>query len=95
MSNITIRNIPDSVFEKIKLLSEIDKRSINNEMLIVLEKGVHQLESQNKQYGVPLNRNAQISIWKKLCGKWQDKRATKEIIKDIYGSRSQGREFKL
>jgi plasmid stability protein len=95
MANITIRNIPDSIFQKIKLMSEIDKRSLNNELLIVLEKGVRKMEDENKEYGIPLNKDIQISIWKELSGEWEDKRDTEEIIKEIYETRSLGREVEL
>mgnify|MGYP006303559133 FL=1 len=39
MANITIRNIPDEIFEQIKKLSSVEKRSINNELLVIIEKG--------------------------------------------------------
>ena len=41
MANITIRNIPDDVFEKIKKLSSVEKRSINNELLVIIERGTN------------------------------------------------------
>jgi plasmid stability protein len=95
MANITIRNIPDSVFQKIKLMSEMDKRSLNNELPLVLEKGVHKMEEENRQYGTPLNKDIQVGIWNELSGKWEDKRGTEEIIKEIHETRSLGREVEL
>ncbi|HQO09089.1 MAG TPA: hypothetical protein PLK90_03005 [Clostridiales bacterium] len=38
--NITIRNIPDDVIDKIKTISKMEKRSLNNEILLVLERGI-------------------------------------------------------
>ena len=93
MANITIRNIPDSIFQKIKLMSEIDKRSLNNKLLVVLEKGVRKMEEENKEYEIPLNKNIQISICKELSGKWEDKRDTEEIVKEIYETRSLGKKW--
>ena len=40
MANITIRNIPDDVFEKIRRLSSVERRSINNELLVIIERGI-------------------------------------------------------
>ena len=41
MANITIRNIPDDVFAKIKRLSAIEKRSMNSEVLVIIERGTN------------------------------------------------------
>ncbi len=38
--NLTIRNIPDEIIEKIRTLSQIEKRSLNNEILRIIENGV-------------------------------------------------------
>mgnify|MGYP001610817830 CR=1 FL=1 len=38
--NITLRNIPESIIEKIRTLCVLEKRSLNNEILILLEKAV-------------------------------------------------------
>ena len=40
--NITIRNIPDDVINKIRTLSQMEKRSLNNEILFVLERGIQE-----------------------------------------------------
>ena len=42
--NLTIRNIPDDVINKIRTLSQIEKRSLNNEILFVLERGIQKEE---------------------------------------------------
>ena len=36
MVSVTVRNIPDGVFERIKTLSIVERRSINNEILVLL-----------------------------------------------------------
>jgi plasmid stability protein len=48
MANITVRNIPDGIFKKIKALSSIEKRSLNNEILMILERGL--LQNLKKNY---------------------------------------------
>ncbi|HQO09092.1 MAG TPA: hypothetical protein PLK90_03020 [Clostridiales bacterium] len=93
--NITIRNIPDDVIDKIKTISKMEKRSLNNEILIVLERGME--EELKNSFGVKRNisRDSQIEIWKKLSKQWKDDRTTEEIIDDIYNSRTLGREVEL
>jgi hypothetical protein len=39
--------------------------------------------------------DAQLKVWENLCGRWKDKRKTDEIIKDVIGSRSMGRQVDL
>lgn len=93
MSNLTIRNIPNEMMNKIKTLSEIQKRSMNSEILFILEKGL--LFENSQKSDKLLSKDTQVKIWNKLSGKWKDKRKTSEIINDIYSARSKGREFSL
>lgn len=89
MVNITIRNIPKTIMNKIRLLSKVNRRSINNEILFIIEKG---LESELRKSDIPnaVTKTTQMEIWRKLSGKWMDDRHTENIIKDIYNSRSKG-----
>jgi plasmid stability protein len=93
MFNITIRNIPDDIMEKIRILSETERRSLNNEILILLERGVLLEMKTRKTDAIPAS--VQVKIWEKLAGMWEDDRNTGEIINDIYSARSQGREVEL
>lgn len=93
--NITVRNIPDEVIEKIRTLSKMEKRSLNSEILLVLEKGTQEELHQRFDIKKNISKSAQIDIWKKLSNQWQDERSTDDIIKDIYENRTLGREVKL
>ncbi len=93
MVNLTIRNIPDEIIKRIKTLSKLERRSLNNEILILLEKGLSsELDLKERKF---INKELQIEIWRELSGLWKDKRKTKEIIEDIYSTRTNGREVKL
>jgi len=93
--NITIRNIPEDVIDKIRTISKMQRRSLNNEILIVLERGVEIEEKHYFNTKRNINKNIQIDIWNRLSGEWDDNRETNEIINDIYTSRTIGREFEL
>ena len=95
MANITIRNIPEEIFEKIKKLSTIEKRSLNNEMLVIIEKGAQSEITKITKSSKKIPRSVQVNLWENLSGTWEDERTTKEIIQDIYTSRTYGREFDL
>ncbi len=95
MANITIRNIPDDVFSVIKKLSDLERRSINNELLIIIEKGTASLMKNKINENKIISKVSQINLWRNLSGKWEDNRTSEEIINDIYDSRTLGREFDL
>ena len=95
MANLTVRNIPDDLLNKLRILSILEKRSLNSEILMVLEKGVSKESDSVKYIKNQLSKDTQIKLWRNLCGKWKDSRGTSEIIHDIIGSRSQGRKVDL
>jgi len=92
MKNITVRNIPVSIFDKLRLLSEIDRRSLNNELLVALETGVRELEQKHPRRSAGVSPTAQLALWKNLCGKWKDKKSKEAQIKEIFEDRTMGRE---
>jgi plasmid stability protein len=95
MKSITLRNIPDELLARLRTLAVIEKRSLNNEILMVLEKGLAKESEYRTKFNANLSMDTQIKIWQNLCGQWKDKRSTDEIIGDIIGSRSEGRSVDL
>ena len=95
MKSITVRNIPDELLDRLRTLSVLEKRSLNNEILMVLEKGLTRESEYKTKFKNHLSMDTQIKIWQNLCGKWKDNRSTDEIIKDIIYSRSEGRSVDL
>lgn len=93
--NITIRNIPNDVMDVLKTLSQREKRSLNNEILIAIEKGVKKEMEHVFNGNMHISKDTQIRIWERLAGSWEDDRSTQEIINDIYDNRTLGREFEL
>jgi plasmid stability protein len=95
MASITIRNIPDEVLERIRALSSIERRSLNNEILVILERGTYSEYEEKLVKRKYLSKSTQMEIWKQLAGTWSDSRSAKEIIEDIYSHRTAGREVEL
>jgi plasmid stability protein len=95
MANITVRNIPDDIFKTIKTMSVLEKRSVNNEILIILEKGISKEIEDIHSAKRKISKKAQVQLWHVLAGRWEDNRSTDEIIKDIYSKRSMGRKVIL
>ena len=95
MASITVRNIPDEVLERIRALSTIERRSLNNEILVILERGTFSEYEEKLLKRKYLSKATQMEIWKGLVGTWADTRSAKEIIEDIYSNRTAGREVEL
>jgi len=41
VATYTVKNIPPDIYEKLKKSAEINRRSINNEIIVCIEKVVH------------------------------------------------------
>ena len=96
MPNLTIRDIPDEILDKIKILSKAERRSINSEILLIIEKGLKNY-ANNIIVDNPhmISKETQLEIWSNLSGKWEDDRKTEDIIDDIYSKRTKGRDIEL
>ncbi len=100
MKTVTIRNLSESVISTVRTLSKSERRSINNEFVILIETGLNTVMSSLGGKKVELHENfrdpeRQAALWEEIAGKWEDSRETPEIIRDIIESRSRGREFSL
>ena len=95
MANITIRNIPDDVLERIKKLSEIERRSLNSELLMIIERGASDLLNAKIKEPKSISSLSQTNLWRNLSSSWEDTRSTREIIEDIYQNRTMGRPIEL
>jgi len=93
MYNLTIRNIPEDLLKNLRRLSQKERRSINSEILVLLEKSVMQ-ETLEKS-GDTISLQAQTELWSKLAGAWEDSRTADEITDDILAHRTLGREVEL
>ena len=59
MPSITVKNIPDKIYEKLKQQAELHHRSVNSEIIACLEKTVesNQVSSENILYQARQMRN--------------------------------------
>jgi len=93
--NLTIRNIPEEVINKIRTLSKVERRSLNSEILVVLEHGLNEKLGHMVYSRSNMTKELQVNIWRGLASKWEDDRSADEIIKDIYNRRTMGRDVEL
>ena len=93
MANLTIRNVPEDLLSNLRKLSQKERRSLNSEVLVLLEKSVMQ-DSLGKNLDT-ISIHAQTELWSKLAGEWDDSRPTEEIIDAVLTRRTPGREVEL
>ena len=96
MASLTVRDIPGDVLDKIRVLSERERRSLNKQVLVIVEDGLRThtaaLERSRESGPTP---SLQVALWRDLAGKWEDERSTVEIVADIRRHRTLGREVRL
>jgi plasmid stability protein len=94
MPSFTLRNIPETLLEGLRILSERERRSLNNELLVVLEEGL--VAKAERAEARPLAPELQAQLWLELCGKWEDEeRSAEATIEELRSARSMGREVSL
>jgi plasmid stability protein len=93
VANLTIRNIPEDLLNNLRKLSQKERRSLNSEVLVLLEKSVMQ-DSLGKNIDT-ISIDAQTELWSKLAGEWEDSCPTEEIIDAVLARRTPGREVEL
>ena len=93
MANLTIRNIPEDLLDKLRRLSKAEKRSLNSEVLVVLEECLEGYKPEKRYDYIPVE--AQVEMWKKLAGEWDDPRSAEDIAAEIMERRTPGRRVDL
>jgi len=93
--NITVRSIPEEVVSKLKTVALKERRSLNSEILCLLEKSLDEEVNRLADQKKALARQSQLEVWEKLCGAWEDDRSSEEIVADIVEHRTDGREVEL
>ena len=93
MSALNIRDIPECDVEVLKRRASRNRRSLNGEMLYIIN-WVSSLGESFELPERPASPNQKDTILR-LFGKWKDSRTTDEIIHDIESSRTKGREIRL
>ena len=95
MASLTVRNIPEDILERIRALSTAERRSLNNEILVILERGTSLEYEEKMNRHKFLSKSTQMELWEQLLGTWKDSRSASEIIEDIYSLRTGGRDVEL
>ena len=93
MVNLTIRNIPEELMNKLRKQSIFQRRSINSEVLTLLEKSLMDYSPKTRLDQTTVD--AQAELWQVLSSQWDDSRSAAEIAAEIISARTKGREVEI
>ncbi len=85
MANLQVRDIDEKLYESIRNLAMNEKRSISQEVVLILEKYLSAPASFNKN---------PTEEFLGLAGSWEDKRSAVEIIQVIRINRKNSTRFR-
>ena len=98
MVSITLRNIPEEILKRIRIFATRERRSLNSEMLILIENGlalkITNETSSADQTQLPssgsMSSVMREKLWQEIAGAWKDDRALQTIITESYATRTRG-----
>ena len=93
MGSFTVRTIPEQLLERLRALAAAERRSLNSEILVLLERAIGDAAIAERRPQIA--SDVQLRMWEDLCGRWEDERDWEQIARDIVSHRTTGRTVKL
>ncbi len=95
MPSITIRGLDEHVLQRIRVLAQTERRSVNGELLTLIDRALQEEHAEQSRRAAVVAKQTQLGIWRSISGWWEDDRSTERIIADIYDHRTPGRDVSL
>lgn len=95
MSSITIKDIPDTLLERLRRRAREDNRSMNREVIYLLDMALAGQHGEDDASRGKQKAEDQIQAWRRLAGRWESDRDAADEISGIYQARTQGRPVDL
>lgn len=96
MVSLTIRKIPEKLLSRLRILAASERRSVNSEILILLEDGCAQkvrINETDHEDRLRPSISVRLQMWTQVCGMWKDTVPIANRVVEIYASRlSSGEE---
>lgn len=89
MSSITLKDVPEELLARLRVVAARERRSLNQQALILLEGGVAARETAEER------ARRQVAAWEALAGGWSSEQSFEDEVADVYASRSPGRDVDL
>jgi len=94
MPALTLKNIPESLLDKLRRRADEDRRSLTQEVLYLLEQAVDEKPAAAQGFAHTA-AETQARAWMRLCGRWQSDLSAADEIRDVYDHRTPGRNVSL
>lgn len=91
MASLTLKNLPDGLLRALRKVSARDRRSLNQEIIHLLEASVLGKAGPQSRH----DARAQVVRWRKLAGKWRSDVDEATEVRRIARRRTRGREVDL
>ncbi len=89
MSSITLKDVPEELLQRLRNAAARERRSLNQEALVLIEGGLAAAESDAER------AERQLQAWRRLAGSWRSNESFEEEVAAIYAARTPGRDFDL
>jgi plasmid stability protein len=93
MTALTLKNLPEDLLESLRAAAERDRRSLNQEIIHLLEMALTEREPGRPPRAAAVE--AQLAAWRKLAGTWESGVELAEETARIVGRRTRGRKVDL
>jgi hypothetical protein len=90
MVSLTIRKIPEKLLSRLRMLAASERRSINSEILILLEEGCAQkvrVNTTDQEDRLRPSISVRLQMWNQVSGMWKDSVPVASRIMEIYEAR--------
>ncbi len=87
MPSLTIKDLPDPLWARLRQRAAADRRSLNREVIHLLERVLAEALAEQIE--------AQVRMWHALAGRWDADQEPVEEIDALYAARTPGRRVEL
>ena len=94
MPSLTLKNVPESLMDRLRDAAEVERRSMSQEALYLIEEGLRRRIAEPGS-GLKPHVAAQVAAWERLAGQWKSDQPVADEVKDILAARSAGRRVDL
>ena len=89
MPSLTLKDIPKDLLDRLRAAAARDRRSIAQEVLVLIEGGLAERETPEER------SERQLAAWRALAGSWRSAEDFDAEVASIYDARTPGRDVDL
>jgi plasmid stability protein len=91
--SLTIKNIPVPVLQRLRRRALAERRSLTQQALLLLEQGLTAASAPHASRADAVHD--QVAAWRRLAGRWESDLSVEDEVREVYRSRTQGRDVEL